>query len=167
MQIKIYQIDMERDKNRVAFINFNSLSKFQDTDQINSSIYDCVFSGVVECKSLEEVYQMFNVNPPEEYKGRSLLVSDIVEVLESDVIDEGFYYCDNIGFEKVDFDPKSAVDRTRFLKYRVDLECNSSLACYTFDYDTKEAALQKLTAERQKGNKAYLYMKLEGDETND
>lgn len=108
MQIKIYQIDMERDKNRVAFINFNSLSKFQDTDQINSSIYDCVFSGVVECKSLEDVCRIFNIDLPNGYKGRSLSVSDVIEVIESDSIKNGFYFCDSVGFKKVNFEPEKS-----------------------------------------------------------
>ena len=108
MKIRIYQIDMGRDEKRVAFQGLDTLEMFQGTDQINSSIYDCVFSGDVDCNGLEDVFQKFNTDHPMGYKGRSLSVSDIVEVIEADNIKQGFYFCDSIGFSKVDFDPEKA-----------------------------------------------------------
>ncbi len=108
MKIRIYQIDMGRDEKRVAFQGLDTLEMFQGTDQINSSIYDCVFSGDVDCNGLEDVFQKFNTDHPMGYKGRSLSVSDIVEVIEADNIKQGFYFCDIIGFSKVDFDPEKA-----------------------------------------------------------
>ena len=62
MNIRIYQISMKRDTNNVAFMNYESLPKFQGSADIDSSIYDKVFEGEVNCKNLEEVYQMFNLN---------------------------------------------------------------------------------------------------------
>lgn len=35
----------------------------------------------MECGTLEEVYQMFNLDHPDGYRGRSLSVSDVVEVV--------------------------------------------------------------------------------------
>lgn len=72
--------------------------------------YDKVFEGEVSCGNLEEVYQMFNINHPDGYRGRSLSVSDVVEV-----VSEGkstFYFCDSIGFKEIAFDP----DLTETLK---------------------------------------------------
>ncbi len=48
------------------------------------------------------------MNHPDDYRGRSLSVSDIVEIKEAEDISPGFYYCDNFGFKKVKFDPALA-----------------------------------------------------------
>lgn len=47
MKIKIYQVNMDRDKNKVAFVNSDSLSKFQGASEIESGIYDLVFKGML------------------------------------------------------------------------------------------------------------------------
>lgn len=108
MKIRIYQINFGRDEKRVSSQGLDELKQFQGTTDINSSIYDCVFSGNVECKGLEDVFQKFNTDHPTGYTGRSLSVSDIVEVIESDDIKQGFYFCDRIGFKEVSFDSEKA-----------------------------------------------------------
>lgn len=108
MKIRIYQINFGRDEKRVSSQGLDELKDFQGTTDINSSIYDCVFSGNVECKGLEDVFQKFNTDHPTGYTGRSLSVSDIVEVIESDDIKQGFYFCDRIGFKEVSFDSEKA-----------------------------------------------------------
>ena len=154
MKIIIYQINMERDTNRIAFEGLELLEQYQGSKEINSALYDKVYEGEVDCAGLEDVFQMFNLDHPEDYKGRSLSVSDVVEVVEApklvgiietefrrerytdylsyaadqdmlreqnteftahdyvglDVpaVEPGFYFCDSIGFKKVDFDAKAA-----------------------------------------------------------
>lgn len=108
MKIKIYQINMGRDDNRVAFVKYEHISRFTGTQDIDSSIYDCVFDSDVNCNNLEDVYNMFNLDQPEDYTGRSMSVSDVVEVVESESVDLGFYYCDSVGFKKIDFEPEKA-----------------------------------------------------------
>ena len=103
MNIRIYQVNHERDVNNTAFFGYEMLEKLQGKAEINSDIYDCVFAGEVDCNNLEDVYQMFNLNHPQGYKGRSLSVSDIVEVRDSNDKSE-FYFCDSVGFISVDFD---------------------------------------------------------------
>ena len=108
MNIRIYQVNTGRDEKHVAFQGFDTLEQLQGVRDINSSIYDCVFSGDVSCDDFEGVYQMFNTNHPGNYKGRSLSVSDIVEVIEAKGIKPAFYFCDSIGFKEVGFDPEKA-----------------------------------------------------------
>lgn len=98
MNIKIFQINYERDKNRVKFLHYEHLDSFQDTKDINASIYDEVFSGDVDCSGLEDVFQKFNTEGHPLHRGHSLSVSDIVTT------EDGAYYCDSVGFQKVDFD---------------------------------------------------------------
>lgn len=98
MRIKIYQINRERDKNVVKFLRYEHLDNFQETNDINASIYDEVFSGDADCNSLEDVYRKFNTEGHPLHRGHSLSVSDII------VTNDGAYYCDSVGFKKVDFD---------------------------------------------------------------
>lgn len=103
MNIAIYQIAPDRDENNVAFLNYENLERFQGSAALRSEIYDKVFEGEVECGTLEEVYQMFNLDHPDGYRGRSLSVSDVVEVVGEEK--STFHFCDSIGFREVDFDP--------------------------------------------------------------
>lgn len=103
MNIAIYQIDPDRDENNVAFLNYENLERFQGSAALRSEIYDKVFEGEVKCGTLEEVYQMFNIGQPDGYRGRSLSVSDVVEVVSEEK--STFHFCDSIGFREVDFDP--------------------------------------------------------------
>lgn len=108
MNIRIYQVNMSRDTNRIAFMNYEHLPKFQGSQEIDSAVYDKVFEGDVQCETIEDVYAMFNQNHPKGYKGRSLSVSDVVEVIESDSMKSGFYFCDSIGFKEISFAPDMA-----------------------------------------------------------
>jgi hypothetical protein len=116
MKIKIYQVNMDRDDNRVAFMGLAALPKFQGNAEPKSALYDSVFEGDVMCKTLEDVYATFNRNHPVGYKARSLSVSDVVEVVEDKKIEPGFYFCDSIGFQKVSFDPKQTQRGEQFCK---------------------------------------------------
>ena len=104
MKLSIYQIDLDRDTNGVAFESYDSLSKFQKSQEIDADIYNKVYEGEVEAKDIEDVYRIFNIEQPEDYKGRSLSVSDVVEVKESENVKPGCYYCDSIGFKDIEFD---------------------------------------------------------------
>lgn len=108
MKIKIYQVNLERDRERVAFMDYAALARHQGVQTIRSEIYDQVFEGDVECETLEAVFYKFNLDHPENYRGRSLSVSDIVEVTEAETVKSGFYYCDDVGFNEVSFSPEQA-----------------------------------------------------------
>ena len=107
MKIKIYQIDRDRDNGSYSFTNYETTVK-RTGGEIRSDIYNCVFDGEVLCNNLEEIYEKFNVDIPSGFKGHSFSVSDIVEIEDSDSIEQGFYFCDSIGFKKVSFEPEKA-----------------------------------------------------------
>ena len=113
MKINIFQIDGEKDKHGVMYQNLDAIEGFQGTKDIKSEIYDKVFDGDVDCNTLEGVYTMFNTDHPLGYVGRSLSVSDIVQVCDGGEEKVGFYFCDSFGFKKVAFDPTKTVDKGR------------------------------------------------------
>ena len=115
MNVRIYQINMKRDTNNVAFMNYESLPKFQGSSEIDSSLYDKVFEGEVNCFTLEKLYEIFNLEHPAGYKGRSMSVSDVVEIIDGNTGKSYFHFCDSFGFQKVDFEPEKTQISDRFL----------------------------------------------------
>ena len=115
MNVRIYQINMKRDANNVAFMNYESLPKFQGSSEIDSSLYDKVFEGEVNCFTLEKLYEIFNLEHPAGYKGRSMSVSDVVEIIDGNTGKSYFHFCDSFGFQKVDFEPEKTQISDRFL----------------------------------------------------
>ena len=55
MNIRIYQVNMKRDTNNVAFMRYELLEKRQGSQSVDSKIYDKVFDGEVDCQTLEDV----------------------------------------------------------------------------------------------------------------
>lgn len=96
MQIRIYQllpIDSNCDK---------IFEPYKNDISIDMRDYDCVFEGAVDAHDLEDVFYIFNCQRPEGFVGRSLSVSDLVEVCEwVDYTPIGLYYCDSIGFKRI------------------------------------------------------------------
>ena len=103
-EFSIYQINVDRDTANVCFIGMESLEKIKGTKDVNAAAYDRVYDGKMDCISLENIYQKFNVDHPADYKGRSLSVSDVVEIRGSDTLNPGFYFVDSIGFKSISFD---------------------------------------------------------------
>lgn len=112
MKIEIYQIFHGRDIHRVKFATLENMAKWQGSSKIDSHIYNKVFEGEVPCSNLEEVYTLFNTSRPEGHVGHSLSVSDVVKVCYNQPeLEYGFYYCDSVGFKKVDFEPAKAFSK--------------------------------------------------------
>lgn len=101
MNIKIYQIDTNRDN---VGAKFQSLNRLKDK-KVDASLYNEVFKGDADSNSLEDVFRKFNTDGHPLHRGHSLSVSDVVKLEENiDDLEAGFYYCDSIGFAKIDFD---------------------------------------------------------------
>lgn len=110
-EIAIYQVNLDRDKNRVRFCNLSSLKSLQNSPEVDSRIYDKVYSCSIPLQQLKDVYRIFNLEIPKDYPGRSMSVSDVVEVRHSPTIQEGFYFCDSFQFAEIRFDPEKTVNR--------------------------------------------------------
>ena len=101
--IKIYQIEIEKDPNKVAFLHYDKAMGI--AGKIDPSIYKQVFLGSLHtANNLEDIFMELNAYAHPLLRGHSLSTSDVV------VTDEGAFYCDHIGFKKIDFD-ESLVNR--------------------------------------------------------
>lgn len=110
MNIQIYQIAPERDEERRKFLSLDSLERITGSRELVPESYDRVFTGDVDCKDLEEVFVRFNLEGHPLHRGHALSVSDVVET------EEGAFYCDSIGFQKVDFDASLAREPGELLR---------------------------------------------------
>ena len=70
MEVKLYQINLNRDAEGRAFMSQEWLSRKTDNPTIiDSSIYDCVFDGEIDGDSPEDAFAFFNFDHPEGYRG--------------------------------------------------------------------------------------------------
>lgn len=73
--------------------NYASIYQYSDEDPVDISNENAVMD------LLEKVFTRFNVRPPEDFKGHSLSVSDVVVLTRGK--ESKAYYCDSFGFEKL------------------------------------------------------------------
>ena len=100
MQIRVYQVNTDRDYEEIAFMPYD----YAEQHGIDPYAFDKVYDGEMEADSLEDVFRLLNTGRfPDGYLGRSLSVSDVCEVITNGQSE--FYFCDSIGFKKIDFDP--------------------------------------------------------------
>ena len=66
---------------------------------IDLNDYEVVYEGELDCpempNALEELFEIFNNKCPKDFEGRSMSISDIIE------IDGKNYYCDFVGWEEL------------------------------------------------------------------
>ena len=83
MKFCIYQINLDRDTDRVAFESLENLQRYHGGRVIHSDLYDKIYEGDLPCSGLEDLFHIFNVEHPADYPGRSMSVSDVVEIIDS------------------------------------------------------------------------------------
>lgn len=98
MRVKIYQINMDRDADNVKFMGTDARKSLHLKEAVDPSIYDEVFNAEIKETDPEEIYRRFNTEGHPLHRGHSLSVSDVV------VTDQGAFFCDSIGFNKISFD---------------------------------------------------------------
>ena len=116
MGIRVFQINESLDKEKLKSMGYETVMKRASVD---ANIYHQVYGGTVNCSDLEGVFSLCNTTFPAGYYGHSLSVSDVIEICDGER--KGFYYCDVVSFEKIDFDI-SKVDRSDMLKVLI-FEC--------------------------------------------
>jgi len=101
MTVTIYQINMERDTNRLAFSGWNEFER-QGLVRPPAELYDRIYSYQTETETPEGVFECFNLRHPADYKGRSLSPSDVVEFI-LDTGERNHFFCDRFSFQPVEF----------------------------------------------------------------
>ena len=164
----IYHVDEGTPGKQHLFMNMAMVK--EDGITIDAANYKCVYSGRLhENEKLDDLYAVFNDNPPADYKAHSMSVSDVIITNREGNMQA--YYVDRFGFAELsDF----AVQREKILDivpeienvdYENDLTCISFYAaeCAEFpvmgevhyDLTLPEAleAYEKIPSERMHGLK--------------
>ncbi|MCM1435636.1 MAG: YodL domain-containing protein [Ruminococcus flavefaciens] len=98
---KIYQLPDGEKYHGIRFESKEQLEK--DEVQLNHEDYELVYEGEIDDfkgnATLETIYTQFNTNHPEDFKGHSLSVSDVI-VISVDRNDTA-YFCDSMGFTEM------------------------------------------------------------------
>ena len=164
----IYHVDEDTPGKQHLFMNMAMVK--EDGITIDAANYKCVYSGRLhENEKLDDLYAVFNDNPPADYKAHSMSVSDVIITNRGG--DMQAYYVDRFGFAEL---PDFAVQREKILDivpeienvdYENDLTCISFYAaeCAEFpvmgevhyDLTLPEAleAYEKIPSERMHGLK--------------
>ena len=164
----IYHVDEGIPGKQHLFMNMAMVK--EDGITIDAANYKCVYSGRLhENEKLDDLYAMFNDNPPADYKAHSMSVSDVIITNRGG--DMQAYYVDRFGFAEL---PDFAAQREKILDivpeienvdYENDLTCISFYAaeCAEFpvmgevhyDLTLPEAleAYEKIPSERMHGLK--------------
>ena len=164
----IYHVDEGTPGKQHLFMNMAMVK--EDGITIDAANYKCVYSGRLhENEKLDDLYAVFNDNPPADYKAHSMSVSDVIITNRGG--DMQAYYVDRFGFAEL---PDFAVQREKILDivpeienvdYENDLTCISFYAaeCAEFpvmgevhyDLTLPEAleAYEKIPSERMHGLK--------------
>lgn len=164
----IYHVDEDTPGKQHLFMNMAMVK--EDGITIDAANYKCVYSGRLhENEKLDDLYAVFNDNPPADYKAHSMSVSDVIITNRGG--DMQAYYVDRFGFAEL---PEFAAQREKILDivpeienvdYENDLTCISFYAaeCAEFpvmgevhyDLTLPEAleAYEKIPSERMHGLK--------------
>ena len=102
MQIKVFQVNPDRDPGRIKFMDSEFIEKSIGLNNLSLKYYDLAFSGSVSCSNLEGVYSYFNRGFIDSFTGHSVSVSDIVQIISVDADEApGYYLCDAIGWKRL------------------------------------------------------------------
>ena len=100
-KFQIYQLPSGEEYHGIRFEGMEQLKK--DGVQLNKEDYELVYEGEVgEFRgnaTLEALFAQFNTNHPEDFRGHSLSVSDVI-VISVDGKDTA-YFCDSFGFTEM------------------------------------------------------------------
>ena len=97
----IYQVN-KADPNNVRFMNMDWLQSHGLT--VERANYDLVYTGELTAdgstgRTLEALYEQFNLHHPADYHHPSMSVSDIVAVKQNGMV--SCHYCDSFGFQEI------------------------------------------------------------------
>ena len=97
----IYQVK-DDDPQRLRFMNMDWLQSHGLT--VERANYDLVYTGELTAdgstgRTLEALYEQFNLHHPADYHHPSMSVSDIIAVKQNGVV--SCHYCDSFGFQEI------------------------------------------------------------------
>lgn len=94
--VRVWQLKPETDVCK-KFIGYEERCRKYDPPTRDE--YQCVYDGTMNTNDLEALFEIFNVEQPEGYKGHSLSISDVLELYDEKR--SQFFYVDSAGFQEL------------------------------------------------------------------
>ncbi len=101
---RVWQFKPESDIGK-RFLSYKE--QIQRYDALSREDYHVVYDGQMGTNELEEIYRRCNEDHPEGYEGWSMSMGDVVELYDEETSE--FYYCDRMGFQKIEFPKEEPV----------------------------------------------------------
>lgn len=125
----IYQLDLSDSTDGLQFMSLDWLEK--KGFPVDRDNYQMVYATeLLPGETLEDIYRRFNIDHPEDFKGHSLSVSDVVVLHENG--SDTAWYVDSIGFKELpDFIVTGAPEAKKDLSVREQLDSAKKQAAQT------------------------------------
>lgn len=145
-KFQIYQLPSGEKYHGVRFEGLDRLKA--EGVQLNKDDYELVYEGLVgEFRgnaTLEGIFTQFNTNHPEDFRGHSLSVSDVIVISVDDK--DTAYYCDSFGFtEMPDFFLEKERTQEKSAPSVADLEVGDIIM-----YDGTRREIEEISTDRIK-----------------
>lgn len=96
MKYEIWQLTNSRD------VDYFFGSWEEAEGEFSITHYHNVYSGEMEQKNiLDNLYEKFNIDRPDDFRGHSLSVSDVIALKGDDKDHWRWYYCDSFGWKEI------------------------------------------------------------------
>lgn len=112
MDYGIYQVKSELLR-EFGFVSFEEAERYNGVGSVKISNYNKVYEFDLQSVreiTLEDIYELFNISKPDDFQGHSLSTSDVVRYKDE------FWYCDSIGWKKLDWGKPEFIDAVRYFK---------------------------------------------------
>lgn len=102
MKYKILQLPIDDD---LCFRSWTEAQKVCPNGKELLKRYKTVYEGELDKPAnrrvLNELFEIFNINHPEDYRARSLSVSDVVAFCDNNRDPISHWFCDSFGWEEI------------------------------------------------------------------
>lgn len=97
---EIYQVKLDGETfMKFAFMDYEQTIRMHGEGSTKKENYDMVYELESEMElSLDDLFYIFNMQHPADFKGHSLSVSDVVKT------PDGYFFCDSFGWVKLDWE---------------------------------------------------------------
>ncbi len=107
-KVRIWQLKANSDFS-MRFISLDEFEKQFGNPSMES--YECIYDGKLSTNDLEDIYTICNSNHPQNYKGHSLSMSDVVELYNEN--GSSFHYVDRFEFKEIEFTDQEQIQEQK------------------------------------------------------
>ena len=102
----IFQMSQNEQTHGLKFFNLDNYQKEKGEKRIDMGLYNHIYNGTVEAQNMGQalniLWDKFNTDHPEDFRGHSLSVSDLVSLVpQTSKGRSHYFFCDSFSWEEV------------------------------------------------------------------